>query len=91
MIDSKGVFVNCPADTLAPGASFDCTATGMADDLLQTGGDVQGCDGPDGQGEPRPTYENLATVTGNGQTSGVQVTDDDPSHYCNPPPPPSAV
>ena len=28
--------MNCPADTLAPGESFTCTATGFADDL-QTG------------------------------------------------------
>lgn len=85
--DSQGVQVSCPQTTLAPGQTINCTATGSADDLLLSGGDVDGC-GAFGAGETRPTYENLGSVEARGTTSGVLVEDDDPSHYCNPELPP---
>jgi uncharacterized repeat protein (TIGR01451 family) len=84
--DDRGVTVTCPADTLAPGASFRCTAMGTAADLQPGDPNVAGCGS--GTGETRPTYENLGMVKGTGETTGVLVEDDDPSHYCNPPPPP---
>ena len=57
--DDQGVAVSCPADTLAPGDSFTCTANGVADDLLTTGfTTVPGLCG----GFPNtPLYENIGT------------------------------
>ena len=41
---------------------------------------MDGCD-PGNTGVTRPTYSNLGTV------QARQLTDSDPSHYCNPPAP----
>ena len=65
---------------LEPGETWRYIATGTAQTLSDpTAGTtiVPGCD-PAGTGFPRPTYENIATVT-----AGEQQ-DSDPSHYCNP-------
>ncbi len=78
--DDRDVTVNCPADTLAPGASFTCTATGAAVNLASGGDNVAGCGS--GTGETRPTYENLGMVTARGGTTGVMVQDDDPIANC---------
>jgi hypothetical protein len=85
VVDDQGVAVSCPTDTLAPGESMVCTASGLADDLMMTGfTTVPGmCDGiPD----PWPLYENMGTATGEWM-AGQTVQDVDPSHYCNPPMP----
>ncbi len=88
--DDRGVMVTCPADTLAPagqqGDSITCTATGTAEALQSGAPNVAGCGS--GTGETRPTYENLGTVTALGETTNLMVKSDDPSHYCNPLPPP---
>jgi hypothetical protein len=76
------VLVACPQDMLAAGAMMTCTASGFADDLMNTGfTTVLGvCGGfPDS-----PLYENMGTATGE-TPRGDFVEDDDPSHYCNPP------
>ena len=78
-----GVTVSCPFTSLAPGASMDCLATGTGLDLANTAGTVLGCDA-EGQGTPVPTYENKGEVTAIGP-GGIQVSDVDLSHYCNPP------
>ena len=59
-----------------------CTASGLADDLNNTGfTTVPGLCG----GVPNtPMYENMGQATGNGVNSGEFVEDEDPSHYCNP-------
>ncbi|MFK7886530.1 MAG: SdrD B-like domain-containing protein [Gammaproteobacteria bacterium] len=59
------ITVSCPATTLAPGASFTCTATGTA-----TAGQYANDSSVVGQG-----------VDGDGNPVGDPVTDADPSHY----------
>ncbi len=84
---AQGASILCPGTGnntipfLATGASADCTASlpGGARDLVLTDPDVvPGC------GDGRPTYENMGEVVGFGATSNTQVSDEDPSHYCNP-------
>ncbi|MEL7450698.1 MAG: hypothetical protein AAFN78_15900, partial [Pseudomonadota bacterium] len=79
--DDQGVPVTCPMDTLAPGESMDCTASGLADDLLSTG--FTTVPGLCGAFPNTPLYENLGMVTGQ-SVNGDFVEDVDPSHYCNP-------
>jgi len=70
-------------DGLSPGEVWHYTATLAAENLLTSTSGVQivaGCD-PDQTGITRPTYENIGTVVAGDQT------DEDPSHYCNPPAP----
>ncbi|MFK8029706.1 MAG: SdrD B-like domain-containing protein, partial [Gammaproteobacteria bacterium] len=59
------VSVSCPSDSLAPGASFECIATGTA-----TSGQYDNQSVATGQG-----------VDSNGDPVGGPVSDDDPSHY----------
>lgn len=71
----------CPKSTLAVGETMDCSANATAASLsFSAPVVVQGC------GDKRPTYNNTGTATGLGQTSGIAVTDNNPSHYCNPAP-----
>jgi hypothetical protein len=74
---------SCPKDMLAVGESMDCTRTGIAASLLAGLPNVQGC-GSGGTAQ-RPTYENRGTATAFGSASGTQLTDNNDSHYCNPP------
>ncbi len=66
---------------LSPGEEWVYVARGTAD-VLSFGdpGIVEGCR------DDRPTYENIGTVVAT-STAG-DVSDEDPSHYCNPTPPP---
>jgi hypothetical protein len=52
---------------------------GVAADLGDLAGAVEGC--PNAEGEPQPTHRNLATVTAT--VAGEVATADDASHYCN--------
>ena len=63
--DDQGVVVSCPASSLAPGASMDCTGSGVAalGQYANVGSVV---------GQP---------VDGGGSPIGGTVTDSDPSHY----------
>ncbi len=68
---------------LAPGETWLYRAAGVAQNLLlPTLGTtvVNGCDAAN-VGNRRATYENIGTVVAR------NVTDSDPSHYCNPPAP----
>jgi hypothetical protein len=63
---------------LSPGETWIYTATGQALDLPNASTDVTvvpGCN------DERPTYENMGTVI----ITETDLTDTDPSHYCNPP------
>ncbi|NND59514.1 MAG: hypothetical protein HKN49_04525 [Gammaproteobacteria bacterium] len=79
--DDQGVAVSCPADTLAPGDSFTCTASGVADDLATTG--FTTVPGTCGIRPNQPLYENTGAVVGT-TPGGAVVEDSDLSHYCNP-------
>ncbi len=63
---------------LEPGEEWVYTASGVGVDLNQP---PPGVTVVPGCGDGRPTYENIGTVTAFG------LSDDDPSHYCNRPPP----
>ena len=80
--DDQGVAVSCPLTALDPGQMMTCTASGPAEDLLNTPfTTVPGLCG----GLPNtPLYENQGKATGETVT-GDFVEDEDPSHYCNPP------
>ena len=88
---AQSASIQCPNGTdtipvLVANGVVDCTATlpgGAADLLVAAVNKVDGC------GDGRPTYENLGVVTGfiEGTDPAVPVSDDDPSHYCNPPAP----
>lgn len=82
--DDQGESVSCPMTTLLAGASMTCSASGVAQELINTlFTTVPGLCGSIPQ---TPLYENRGKVTG--QTSNGQVVqDEDPSHYCNPPGP----
>jgi hypothetical protein len=75
----------CPKTTLAVGETMNCTRTGFADTLTSGGMNVLGCGS--GGNATRPTYANRGTVTANGANSNAMVSDQNDSHYCNPPPP----
>ncbi|MBT8137041.1 MAG: hypothetical protein KJO54_08530 [Gammaproteobacteria bacterium] len=78
--DDRGVAVVCPADTLAPGDSFECSAMGTAEELGFAGEVVPGmC----GTRPNQPLYENTGTASGMSPL-GAFVQDNDVSHYCNP-------
>jgi hypothetical protein len=84
--DDQGVVLTCdpiPVPFL-PGDSFSCTATGVAEDTTSTG--YTTVPGTCGSIPNTPMYENYGLVSANGEVSGEFVEDDDPSHYCNPPP-----
>ncbi|MGB5440531.1 MAG: hypothetical protein WBN90_12890, partial [Gammaproteobacteria bacterium] len=82
VVDDQGVLVSCSQDTLAPGATITCTATGSADDLNTTG--FTTVPGQCGGVTNTPVYENFGSVSATGSNSGAPVSDADPSHYCNP-------
>ncbi|MDH3588000.1 MAG: hypothetical protein OEQ74_01220, partial [Gammaproteobacteria bacterium] len=86
--DDQGVQVTCPLTTLAPAgepnSTMECTASGVAEDLQNTGSTT--VDGLCGSYPNRPLYENMGTATGE-YADGEFVQDIDPSHYCNPPMP----
>ena len=84
--DDRGVSVTCPKTTLAPGETISCTAMGVAAPLTDGAPNVQGCGS--GGTSTRPTYVNKGKVTANDTITGTVVQDSNPSHYCNPPPPP---
>jgi hypothetical protein len=64
------------------------SATGPAVDLTNAVDTVAGC--PDSDGLARRAHRNIATVTG--VSGGEDRSATDPSHYCNPiPPPPPGV
>ncbi|MEL7447985.1 MAG: hypothetical protein AAFN78_02190, partial [Pseudomonadota bacterium] len=79
--DDQGVPVSCPMDTLEPGESMSCTASGFADDLLSTG--FTTVIGLCGEFPNTPLYQNMGMATGQ-SVDGALVDDTDPSHYCNP-------
>jgi hypothetical protein len=65
---------------LSPGETWTYQATGVALDLGSNPAGVTLVDGCNPGGTPdRPAYQNLGVVTAPG------ATDQDPSHYCNPP------
>ena len=80
--DDQGVSVTCPATTLAPAASMDCTASGVSENLLTTGHTTE--PGVCGGIMHIPLYKNIGTVVGSPSNSQPNVTANDPSHYCNP-------
>ena len=81
VVDDQGVSVSCPQTTLLVGESMDCTASGIAEDLLDTSyTTVPGVCGT--IPEETPLYENKGKATGE-TAQGVPVEDTDPSHYCN--------
>ena len=81
--DNRLGLINCPQDYLAVGEQMDCAAPGTAQLLtLDPPKVVEGC------GDKRPTYSNTGTVTAVGEPSNSNVSASDPSHYCNPKPPP---
>jgi uncharacterized repeat protein (TIGR01451 family) len=68
---------------LSPGEQWLYTATMPAENLASSSSGVtivDGCD-PASSGNGRETYENIGTVVAGSET------DEDPSHYCNPPEP----
>ncbi len=82
VVDDRGVEVRCPADSLAPGASMTCRATGRASALeAEPAATVRGSCGGESD---RPVYRNLGSVQGR-TPDGIRVTDRDPSHYCTTP------
>jgi hypothetical protein len=84
VVDDQGVPVSCPSDTLDVGESMICTASGLADDLMNTG--FTTVPGLCGSVPNWPLYENMGTASGTTVAGGF-VQDVDPSHYCNPPNP----
>jgi hypothetical protein len=79
--DDQGVAVSCPQNTLAVGEVMNCTASGLAEDLLSTG--FTTVPGMCGRFPNTPLYENMGEATGESLTGDI-VQDIDPSHYCNP-------
>lgn len=72
----------CGPFSLAVGASQTCTKSGVAQAIAVPPGVAGTCAGVTG----RPLYENMGSVAGTGQTSGVPVSANYLSHYCNPAP-----
>jgi hypothetical protein len=66
---------------LASGETVTCQANGTAANV-STSPIIGTCGGR----PSTPLYENKAVVVGSTGTTPGTVTDDDPSHYCNPPP-----
>lgn len=67
VIDDQGVAVSCPATTLAPGATMDCTASGVA--VAGQYANLGTVTGQPVDFAPDP------------QSLGALVSDEDPSHY----------
>ncbi len=91
---AQGATINCGNGTntiagpLVGGASATCTALGTAQQLAYGPNSpevVPGCSNSSNT-PPSPTYENMGAVVAKGQFSQTTVSDDDPSHYCNPKP-----
>ena len=84
--DTLGVTLTCPQNALAPMESMVCDSISMpAMQLEFDNPDV--VEGTCGNEPGEPLYENISRVMAESE-SGTPVQDQDPSHYCNPPPPP---
>jgi len=84
--DTLGVTLNCPKNALAPMESMICDSISMPAVQLELG-DPGVVEGTCGNEPGEPLYENISRVMAQSE-SGTPVQDQDPSHYCNPPPPP---
>ena len=81
VVDDQVGDIFCDSDTLAPGHSMECTATAVAEDLGVT--QAHTVLGQCGNFPDAVLYENVGSVVGFA-SDGTEVSDDDPSHYCNP-------
>lgn len=86
--DTLSAVLNCPKTELAPSESMNCVdISDLALQLELDVGDPNVVPGTCGGVPGKPMYENMAKATGESE-AGTFVEDTDPSHYCNPPPPP---
>lgn len=81
--DDRGVPVSCPEQTLDPGDSMACTASGVALDLRSDALDFEPIRGICRSSQGARLYGNVGTAEGVGTVSELTASDSDPSHYCN--------
>ncbi len=85
VIDDRGVEVSCPRDTLEPGESMECSASGAALNLASGDLGFEPVLGVCRNSRDQRLYGNIGSVKAVGRVSELDATDTDPSHYCSGP------